>query len=92
MPFWTVEDAGPYKEKSNILMRSPLSQVLFFWSGLRGSILAARRRSVSRGSDMPPAYHSTPLPFEPDNLYFFMERITGLEPATSTLGRSRSTG
>ena len=22
MPFWTVEDAGPYKEKSNILMRT----------------------------------------------------------------------
>ncbi len=35
------------------------------WSGLRGSILTARRRSVSRGSDMPPACHSTPLPFEP---------------------------
>jgi len=29
MPFWTVEDAGPYKEKSNFLMRSSLSQVLF---------------------------------------------------------------
>ena len=23
MPFWTVEDAGPYKENGNILMRSP---------------------------------------------------------------------
>ena len=22
MPFWTVEDAGPYKEKSNFLMRT----------------------------------------------------------------------
>ena len=24
MPFWTVGDAGPYKEKSNFLMRRPL--------------------------------------------------------------------
>ena len=26
---WTVEDAGPYKERLNLLMRSPLS-LLFF--------------------------------------------------------------
>ena len=26
MPFWTVEDAGPYKEKSNILMRTTLCE------------------------------------------------------------------
>jgi hypothetical protein len=26
MPFWTVEDAGPYKEKSNFLMRTSLLQ------------------------------------------------------------------
>ena len=29
MPFWTVEDAGPYKEKSNILMRTTLYTVIF---------------------------------------------------------------
>ena len=29
MPFWTVEDAGPYKEESNILMRSLLCRLLF---------------------------------------------------------------
>ena len=28
MTFWTVEDAGPYKEKSNFLMRrSPFAEI-----------------------------------------------------------------
>ena len=27
MPFWTVEDAGPYKERLNFLMRRSLLQV-----------------------------------------------------------------
>ena len=31
MPFWTVEDAGPYKEKSNILMRRSLLPVFLFY-------------------------------------------------------------
>ena len=31
MPFWTVEDAGPYKEKSNFLMRSPFLPVFLFY-------------------------------------------------------------
>ena len=31
MPFWTVEDAGPYKEKSNFLMRTTLLIDLFFY-------------------------------------------------------------
>ena len=30
MPFWTVEDAGPYKEKSNSLMRTTFFQGKFF--------------------------------------------------------------
>ena len=31
MSFWTVEDAGPYKENGNFLMRTSLfSEVLFF--------------------------------------------------------------
>ena len=30
MPFWTVEDAGPYKEKSNFLMRTSLSTWTFW--------------------------------------------------------------
>ena len=30
MPFWTVEDAGPYKEKSNFLMRTTLMPVVFW--------------------------------------------------------------
>ena len=29
MPFWTVGDAGPYKEKPNFFMGSPLLGVLF---------------------------------------------------------------
>ena len=29
MPFWTVEDAGPYKERLNFLMRRSLCRVLF---------------------------------------------------------------
>ena len=29
MPFWTVEDAGPYKEKSNFLTRTSLSSPFF---------------------------------------------------------------
>ena len=29
MPFWTVEDAGPYKERLNILMRTTLFGALF---------------------------------------------------------------
>ena len=32
MPFWTVGDAGPYKEKSNFLMRSPLYAPLFLYT------------------------------------------------------------
>jgi len=31
MPFWTVGDAGPYKEKSNFLMRSPLCRSIFYF-------------------------------------------------------------
>ena len=30
MPFWTVEDAGPYKEKSNFLMRTSRRPRLFY--------------------------------------------------------------
>ena len=30
MPFWTIEEAGPYKEKSNILMRTSLSEKAFY--------------------------------------------------------------
>ena len=30
MSFWTVEDACPYKENGNILMRSSLSNALFY--------------------------------------------------------------
>ena len=30
MPFWTVEDAGPYKENGNILMRTSLSPGDFY--------------------------------------------------------------
>ena len=30
MPFWTVEDAGPYKDKSNFLMRTSLYDLAFF--------------------------------------------------------------
>ena len=29
MIFWTVGDTGPYKEKSNFLMRTTLYEVLF---------------------------------------------------------------
>ena len=32
MPFWTVEDACPYKEKSNILMRTSLLHAVFLYS------------------------------------------------------------
>ena len=40
MSFWTVEDAGPYKEKSNFLLRTCLPAVIFY-SGTS----AQRRRS-----------------------------------------------
>jgi len=30
MPFWTVGDAGPYKEKSNFLMRTSPSAGSYF--------------------------------------------------------------
>ena len=30
MPFWTVGDAGPYKEKSNFLMRRSLCRAFLF--------------------------------------------------------------
>ena len=30
MPFWTVEDAGPYKEKSNFLVRTSRRPRLFY--------------------------------------------------------------
>ena len=30
MPFWTVEDAGPYKSSLNILMRTTVFGVRFF--------------------------------------------------------------
>ena len=35
MPFWTVEDAGPYKEKSNFLMRTTLWRKSFFSGNYR---------------------------------------------------------
>ena len=31
MSFWIVGDAGPYKEKSNLLMRSRLSPLVFLF-------------------------------------------------------------
>ena len=31
MSFWTVEDAGPYKEKSNFLMRTTLLSGFYFY-------------------------------------------------------------
>ena len=34
MPFWTVEDAGPYKEKSNFLMRTSLCAVAFIFKNV----------------------------------------------------------
>ena len=37
MPFWIVEDAGPYKEKSNFLMRTTLCSAFFcLMQGIRG--------------------------------------------------------
>ena len=56
-----------YGEKTKELLqtRHHVSYNSPVWRGLRGSILTARRRSVNRGSDMPLACHSTPLPFEP---------------------------
>ncbi len=33
MLFRTVGDAGPYKDKPNIIMRTSLLRTLFFWSG-----------------------------------------------------------
>ena len=32
MSFWTVGDAGPYKEKSNFLMRTSLLSEVFFYA------------------------------------------------------------
>ena len=32
MPFWTVGDAGPYKEKSNFLTRTSLSGAFLYSS------------------------------------------------------------
>ena len=51
MPFWTVEDAGPYKEKSNFLMRSPLIRgaIVFHWH-LFGRAVALMRSSKMRVS------------------------------------------
>ena len=34
MPFWTVEDAGLYKENGNILMRSSLCAVAFIFKNV----------------------------------------------------------
>ena len=41
MSFWTVEDAGPYKEKSNFLMRTSLFAYLGSYSHIRLTGLCA---------------------------------------------------
>ena len=54
MPFWTVEDAGPYKEKSNTLMRTTLCQPLFSLTqeAQRKKLITKKRReNVSRAAE-----------------------------------------
>ncbi len=36
MPFWTVEDAGPYEENTNILMRILILTVPFSLQNKKG--------------------------------------------------------
>ncbi len=43
--------------------------MLIFLVDHRGIGLAPRRRSVFRGSDVPPARHSLPLPFDPPHSF-----------------------
>ena len=44
MPFWTVEDACPYKEKLNFLMRSTHLQDSFFMLILCRTVYRPRRQ------------------------------------------------
>ena len=46
MPFWTVEDAGPYKEKSNFLMRTCL------FGGVFENLLVHIKRHSKMGKNM----------------------------------------
>ena len=43
MSFWTVEDAGPYKEKSNFLMRRSLYSLFFLINNKNCASLYGRR-------------------------------------------------
>ena len=52
MPFWTVEDAGPYKEKSNFLIRSPLYPDLSFLSMVMVVVMMVMMTACIRMLDM----------------------------------------
>ena len=65
----------------------PTTDAIGILKRITGSILAARRRSVSRGSDMPPACHSTPLPFEPGFTISFFGADYGARTRHLNLGK-----
>ena len=95
----------PYRVSGKLPYENhPFAYLLILSERITGLLLVARRSLVIGGSDSPPDCHSLPpCSIHSPNLrakqkryafaYLFvlLERITGLEPATSTLARSRST-